>query len=184
MGAIDLAKSVVTEETESGFLDLMTRNHLYKKGLDYRHGTGHGIGAYLKVHEGPILVRMSPGGGELRENMFFSDEPGFYKDGQYGIRLETILRVVGKVFSEENFGQFIGFEAVTLVPFEPKLIDFSLMSPEQIEWLNEYNELIHQKVSPYFVDEGREDVVHWIEEKTARIDPGLSAAVQSYKNDL
>ncbi len=79
MGAIDLARSVVPANTEAGFVDLMTRNGLFQRGLDYRHGTGHGIGAYLKVHEGPILVRMSPGGGKMQKNMFFSDEPGFYK---------------------------------------------------------------------------------------------------------
>ena len=67
----------------------------------------------------------------MQENMFFSDEPGFYKDGEYGIRIESVLRVVNIAFNDETFGKFVGFESITLVPFEPKLIDFSMMSPGQ-----------------------------------------------------
>ena len=113
--------------------------------------SGHGIGAYLEVHEGPILVRMKnsePGG--FRPGMFFSDEPGYYQEGDWGLRLETILRVVSADLPDYGYGDFIKFEPVTLVPFEPKLIDFSLMNIRQIEWYNEYNALIREKVGPRY----------------------------------
>merc|ERR1719226_11222 len=86
--------------------------------MDYNHGTGHGVGAYLAVHEGPVGVGRD--NSVLQENMFFSDEPGFYKDGEFGIRIESVLRVVNLPFKDETYGKFVGFEPVTLVPFEPK----------------------------------------------------------------
>ena len=109
--------------------------------------TGHGIGAYLEVHEGPILVRMKNSEpGEFRPGMFFSDEPGYYQEGDWGLRLETILRVVSAGLPDNGYGDFIKFEPVTLVPFELKLINFSMLSPEQIDWYNEYNVKIRDLV--------------------------------------
>ena len=108
----------------------------------------------------------------------------FFQDGEYGIRLETILRVVKKQFPHKTFGEFIGFEPVTLVPFEPALIDFALMSPQQIEWYNAYNAKIVREISPHFAELGRSDVLDWISEKTARVDPRKSGSVQKRKKDL
>ena len=104
MGAIDLARLILPDGTSDRGVDLATRRHIFEKGLDYRHGTGHGIGSYLSVHEGPVRIAMSGNAGKLRENQFFSDEPGFYKDGEYGIRLETIIRVVKKDFPNSEYG--------------------------------------------------------------------------------
>ena len=107
MGQIDLAKSSVPIKIKEKFLDILARQYLFQKHLNYRHGTGHGIGAYLKVHEGPTYVgsadRTYP--GELRPNIFFSDEPGYYKEGEYGIRLENILRTVLANSSVETYGR-------------------------------------------------------------------------------
>ena len=89
-----------------------------------------------------------------------------------------------KEFPDKKFGEFVGFEAVTLVPFEPALIDFSLMSPEQIEWYNEYNSRIVREISPHFSDLGRSDVLDWISEKTAHVDPGVSGSVQKWRKEL
>ena len=101
----------------------------------------------MKVHEGPILVRMKNSKpGSFKVGMFFSDEPGYYKEGDYGLRLETILRVTEFEVDGEEYGKFVKFEPVTLVPFEPKLINFEMMSPEQIEWYNNYNKLTIEKV--------------------------------------
>ena len=86
-----------------------------------------------------------------------------------------------KEFQDKNFGEFVGFEPVSLVPFEPALIDFSLMSPEQIQWYNEYNSRIVREISPHFSELGRQDIVDWIKEKTAHIDPGVSGSVQKWK---
>lgn len=148
-GAIELARLVVPDNTLDSSVDLATRQFLFQHGLDYLHGTGHGIGAYLEVHEGPILVRMrNTNPGRLQAGQFFSDEPGYYQEGDWGLRLESILQVVPATFEHNQYGNFIKFEAVTLVPFEPKLINFSLMSPEQIDWYNVYNQIIRDKVGP------------------------------------
>ena len=128
MGAIDLASAKVPKSTKDGAVDLVTRQYLFEKGLNFRHGTGHGIGAYLKVstgvnslacrgdvlahyfkvHEGPIIVGMNNAAysltGSFVPGMFFSDEPGYYEDGAFGIRLETILRVVSMNTSTNDFG--------------------------------------------------------------------------------
>ena len=96
--------------------------------------------------------------------------------------METILRVVKREFPGKK--EFVGFEPVTLVPFEPALIDFSLMSPEQIEWYNEYNARIVQEISPHFSELGRSDVLDWISEKTAQVHPGKSGSVQKWRNEL
>ena len=107
MGAIDLAKVVLPINTQERFLDILTRQYIFQKELNYRHGTGHGIGAYLKVHEGPTYVGFSnrkyP--GKLKPNIFFSDEPGYYKEGEFGIRLETILRTIPANNSDESYGR-------------------------------------------------------------------------------
>ena len=177
MGAIDLAASVVPEGTQDTSVDLLARQELYYRGLDYRHNTGHGIGAYGGVHENPISIRkadLKP--GFFYENMFFSDEPGYYEDGFYGIRLETIMRVV-KIKKEEDaddglYGPMIGFEPVTLVPFEPKLIRYDMMLPEQIDWLNEYNKQINETLlEPYFLNDTL--VRNWLEARTGFVDRSL-----------
>ena len=89
-----------------------------------------------------------------------------------------------KEFPDKKFGEFVGFEPVTLVPFEPALIDFSLMSPEQIEWYNEYNSRIVREISPHFSELGRYDVLDWIAEKTARVSPAKSGSVQKWRDEL
>jgi len=175
MGAIELARIVVPEDTQDTAVDLATRQFLFNKGLDYRHGTGHGIGAYLEVHEGPILVRMSNSNpGKFKVGMFFSDEPGYYKEGDFGLRLETILRVVEFEGEGDEYGKFIKFEPVTLVPFEPKLIKFELMSPEQIEWYNNYNKVITEQVGMRLLEAGKQEAFDWIEARTKFVSPAES----------
>ena len=189
MGAMDLALVIIPKNTQDGAIDLATRQHLFDKGLNFRHGTGHGIGAYLKVHEGPINVHMHSGKegrltGSFAHNMFFSDEPGFYEDGNFGIRLETILRVVDVNLTSEplaTYGDFVRFEAVTLVPYEPKLIDFELMTTKQIEYFNTYNEKILNQVLPLVQDDRTRA---WIETRTQYVSPAKSYEVQKWKNEI
>ena len=138
----------------------------------YYLGTGHGIGAYGGVHENPTSIRMSGTPEYVYENMFFSDEPGFYKDGEYGIRLETVIYAKRKDF-QSPFGNFIGFEPATLVPFEPHLIDFSLMNPRQIEWFNKYNNQIKAQIKPFFEAKQNNQVLEWLESKTTYVDPQI-----------
>ena len=107
MGHIDLAKTTVPKNTQERFLDVLARQYIFQKALNYRHGTGHGIGAYLKVHEGPTYISSSNAQeypGKLQPNIFFSDEPGYYKEGEYGIRLENILRTASANNSDQSYG--------------------------------------------------------------------------------
>ncbi|CAG0913330.1 unnamed protein product [Notodromas monacha] len=117
MGAIDLAMAVFPKGTTDVAVDFVARQHLFNVGLNYRHGTGHGIGMFLGVHE----------------------EPGYYEDGKFGIRLETIVTVVEKNLPRNFDGPYLGLEPVTFVPFEPKLICAELLSTKQKNWLNNYN---------------------------------------------
>ena len=111
MGQIDLASATLPANTEEKYIDILTRRYIFDKGLNFAHGTGHGIGSYLKVHEGPTYLGMRDRDypSKLKPNMFFSDEPGYYKSGEFGIRLESILRVVPMENSNEDnaYGKII-----------------------------------------------------------------------------
>ena len=122
-----------------------------------------------------------PLSGSLDHNMFFSDEPGYYEDGNFGIRLETILRVVSLNLTDTTYGEFVKFEAVTLVPFEPKLIDFSIMSTKQIEYFNFYNEKIVNQILPLVQDERTKQ---WIKTRTEYVTPAKSYEVQKWKDEI
>ncbi|XP_037089675.1 xaa-Pro aminopeptidase ApepP-like [Pollicipes pollicipes] len=175
MGAIDLADLVINSQVKDVQMSLMVRQPLFKAGLNYRHGSGHGIGAYLTIHEGPILI--SPGGtGHLMEKgQFFSDEPGYYQDGEFGIRLETIL-FVQELDTEHNFdGPYMHFEPVTLVPFERNLIIPEMMSRRQLVWLNEYHRRVQLEVGPVLKRQKRERALKWLEARTAPIRPAKIA---------
>jgi len=174
MGAIDLARLSVPDGTLDIAVDVIARQHLFEKNLNYDHSTGHGIGSYLEVHEGPISIYFTEPSGKFEKNFFFSDEPGYYKENEYGIRLETILRAVSKDDTKTTFGNFLRFEVVTLVPFEPKLIDFGMMSPPQIEWLNGYNEHIRKSVSSVLKNKGRDRAYQWTMSRTEYVDPFLN----------
>jgi len=183
MGAVDLARGIFRAGTTDTRMDILARSPLYSVGLNYRHGTGHGIGAYGLVHESPIQVRIyKEEEHELKVGMFFSDEPGVYIENMFGVRLETVLRVVEKnlTYAGRGFGPFYGFQAVCLVPFEMKLIDFSLLSKEQVAWLNDYNKDIVEKVGPVLLDEGHTSAYSWMIERTMHIpwEQGRARAVR------
>eukprot|EP00092_Neocalanus_flemingeri_P014896 GFUD01016088.1.p1 GENE.GFUD01016088.1~~GFUD01016088.1.p1 ORF type:complete len:725 (+),score=200.23 GFUD01016088.1:283-2457(+) len=172
MGAVDLARGIFRAGTTDTRMDILARSPLYSVGLNYRHGTGHGIGAYGLVHESPIQVRIyKEEEHELKVGMFFSDEPGVYIENMFGVRLETVLRVVEKnlTYAGKGFGPFYGFKAVCLVPFEPKLIDYSLLSREQVDWLNQYNKNILDKVGPILLQEGYTSAYSWLVVRTNHI---------------
>lgn len=151
MGALNLLNGIFRAGTTDTRMDILTRGPLWSVGLNYRHGTGHGIGAYGTVHESPIQVRIyKKEEHELKVGQFFSDEPGIYIEDEFGIRLETVLRVVEKddlIYEDHGFGPFYGFEAVCLVPFEPKLIQYELLEKSHVDALNEYNTIIKAKLS-------------------------------------
>ena len=161
MGSIDLARAVFPRGTPDTRLDILARYHLLRAGLNYRHGTGHGIGAYGFIHESPIQVRVyAKEEHPFEEGQFFSDEPGYYQPNEFGIRLETVLRVVKKENlkhqEREDYGDFLGFEPVCLVPFEPKLIDYTMLNNEQVDWLNRYNRMVRERVGKELKAQGKD----------------------------
>jgi Xaa-Pro aminopeptidase len=121
--------------------------------LDYQHGTGHGVGYLLGVHEGPNQIRWRSTGGDavLEPGMITSNEPGLYLTGQYGIRLENLLLCVSR--GESSYGKFLGFEPLTLVPFDLDAVDSSQMTREEITLLNAYHELVLKTLSPHLTEE-------------------------------
>lgn len=146
-------------------LDVLARMPLWENHMDYNHGTGHGVGYLLNVHEGPHRLHWRLRDGEkvipLEEGMIVSDEPGLYLADQFGIRHENLLLV--RKGEKSAYGQFLYFEALTMVPFDREAIDVSLLSERELALLNEYHELVYRTISPYF--EGGEAA--WLADATA-----------------
>lgn len=153
----------------SGFaIDALARQHLWHYGLDYRHGTGHGIGSFLNVHEGPIGIgtRVQYSEVPLAPGNVISNEPGYYEDGNYGIRIENVI-VVTEAQTKYRFGDkpYLGFEHVTMVPMCRKLVDVTLLSDGEREWLNAYHKEVLEKTGGFF--EGDERTKKWLERECA-----------------
>ncbi|GAB1320092.1 putative Xaa-Pro aminopeptidase P [Madurella fahalii] len=155
-GNIALDTAIFPKGTTGFAIDCLARQFLWKTGLDYRHGTGHGVGSYLNVHEGPIGIgtRKQYADVSLAAGNVLSIEPGYYEDGVYGIRIEN-LALVREVKTEHTFGDkpFLGFEHVTMVPYCRNLIDETLLTAEEKEWLNKSNKEIFEKTEGFFKDD-------------------------------
>ncbi len=141
-------------------LDILARKALWDQHLNYDHGTGHGIGFYLNAHEGPQSISIRPIDVALEPGMITSNEPGIYRAGKYGIRIENLVLAVEK--EETAFGKFIGFETLTLCPIETTMIDKSLLDENEISWLNAYHKNVYTKLAPLLEDDER----LWLMEKT------------------
>ncbi len=142
-GHIALARAVFPKGTRGSQLDTLARMHLWQAGLDYAHGTGHGVGAFLSVHEGPQRIAKSAGGQagteqELLPGMILSNEPGYYKQGEYGIRIENLVLVEEREIVGAE-GEYLGFETLTFAPIDATLVDFAMLSPEERAWWDEYH---------------------------------------------
>ncbi len=151
-GMIALASAVFPRGTRGSQLDSLARQFLWAAGLDYQHGTGHGVGSFLSVHEGPQRIGKSAGGQggteqELLPGMILSDEPGYYKTGEYGIRIENLLLVEERDVAGAE-GAFLGFETLTLVPIERALVDRALLSDAEVAWWNAYHARVLAVVGP------------------------------------
>ncbi|TYG40195.1 hypothetical protein ES288_D12G073600v1 [Gossypium darwinii] len=151
-GHIALGNARFPNGTNGYSLDILARIPLWRYGLDYRHGTGHGIGSYLNVHEGPHQISFRPQARNvpLQVSMTVTDEPGYYEDGNFGIRLENVL-VIKEADTEFNFGDkgYLSFEHITWAPYQIKLIDLSILTPEEIQWLNRYHSKCREILAPY-----------------------------------
>ncbi|KAF4467576.1 xaa-Pro aminopeptidase [Fusarium albosuccineum] len=170
-GHIALDQAIFPKGTTGFALDSLARQHLWKNGLDYRHGTGHGVGSFLNVHEGPIGIgtRVQFAEVALAPGNVLSNEPGYYEDGKYGIRIENVV-VVKEVKTKHSFGDkpFLGFEHVTMVPYCRNLIDTKLLTSEEKEWFNAYNAEVWDKTQGYF--EGDGVTLAWLKRETAKIE--------------
>ena len=144
-------------------LDILARQAMWKEGLNYMHGTGHGVGSYLNVHEGPHQIRMECKPAPLQAGMTVTDEPGLYLAGKFGVRIENTLIV--KDFIETEFGKFLQFESLTLCPIDLDCADLDMLTAEEKQWLNDYHEMVFEKLSPLLNDEEKE----WLKTNTARI---------------
>jgi Xaa-Pro aminopeptidase len=164
-GHIALGEARFPNGTNGHALDILARVPLWKYGLDYRHGTGHGIGSYLNVHEGPHLISFRPQARNvpLHASMTVTDEPGYYEDGNFGIRLENVL-VIKEADTKFNFGDkgYLSFEHITWAPYQMKLIDLSLLTPEEINWVNSYHSKCKDILAPYM----NESEIAWLKKAT------------------
>ena len=132
-------------------LDILARQYLWREGLDYKHGTGHGVGYILNCHEGPQRISYAtiPGSRDavLKEGMMTSNEPGFYPEGKFGVRIENILLTVPHKDAVDGTEEFLTFEDLTLVPYDRDAIEKDLLSPEEREWIDTYHALVYDKLS-------------------------------------
>ena len=139
-------------------IDILAREALWREGLNYLHGTGHGVGTYLNVHEGPHQFRMEWKPAPLVAGMTITDEPGIYLEGKFGVRVENTLLITP--YKETQFGQFLQFESLTLCPIDTTPIIKDLLLAEEIDWLNQYHQRVFDTLSPHLDD----DVKAWLKE--------------------
>lgn len=159
-GHIDLSMMKFPFKTRGVQLDSIARYHLWESGLDYNHGTGHGVGNFLSVHEGPQSISKSLTNINLEEGMILSIEPGFYLENKYGIRIENLVYL-----KKAKYKNFLEFVTLTLVPYEKKLIDITQLNYKHIEWINDYHKNIYVKFSSHLDQEQKK----WLKIKTAPI---------------
>lgn len=162
-GHIAMAQMIFPEGTNGAQIDVIARQYLWKNGLSYLHGTGHGVGHFLNVHEGPQKVALNLSAFPFRPGMLTSNEPGLYRTGVHGIRCENLVLCVEAMTTE--FGRFYGFETVTVFPFDLNLFDTDIMTDDEIDWINRYHEQVRATLAPSL--EG--NALAWLENKTRKL---------------
>lgn len=154
-GHIALARTIFPAGTRGDQLDAIARQFLWKEGLSYLHGTGHGVGHFLNVHEGPQSIRLNHVPVALVPGMITSDEPGLYREGVHGIRCENLVLTVPAMTTE--FGEFYRFEPLTLFPFDLKLFDLQIMTDDEIDWVNNYHTEVRTRLWPLLATDDERD---------------------------
>jgi len=165
-GNISIALAKFPSGTKGYQIDILARKALWERGLNYGHGTGHGVGFFLNVHEGPQNISPVTGADsktDIESGMLISDEPGIYREGEYGIRIENLILCYED--EETEFGRFLKFDTVSLCYIDKSLIDISLLDKKEIEWLNDYHAEVYEKISPYLTQSEKK----WLKEKTVAI---------------
>ncbi len=160
-GNIRLSMAKYPKGTVGMQLDILARQFIWQEGQNYLHGTGHGIGSFLNVHEGPQSIRMNYNPVALMPGMITSNEPGLYKGGEYGIRIENLILTIKA--DTTSFGDYYAFETLTLCPIDLAPVDYSLLAPEEISWLNQYHEKVYKELSSLLTPKEQE----WLREKTS-----------------
>lgn len=168
-GHIQLELAKFPDGASGTQLDALARECMWREGYNYLHGTGHGVGSYLSVHEGPHQIRMEWKPTPLRAGMTVTDEPGLYLSGKFGVRIENTLLI--KDYQTTEFGKFLQMESLTLCPIDLTPVDFSMLQPEEIEWLDTYHRDVFEKLSPYL--EGED--LKWLREATRPVDRVMSS---------
>jgi Xaa-Pro aminopeptidase len=161
-GHIAIATARFPRGTTGSQLDAFARHAMWRAGLDYDHGTGHGVGYYLGVHEGPQHISKLPSPVALRPGMIISNEPGYYKLGAYGIRIENLVAVTQVETPPGGEHELFGFETLTLAPIDLSLIDSSMLDVDELSWLDDYHARVRETLSP-LVDR---DTQVWLEAAT------------------
>lgn len=162
-GHIALSRTIFPEGTTGTQLDICARYAMWQHGINYLHGTGHGVGSYLNVHEGPHQIRMNFVPTPLCAGMTVTDEPGIYKAGRHGVRIENTLLIIPDRTTE--FGKFLRFEPLTLCPIDKTPIVVSLLDQQEIDWLNTYHQKVYECLAPLLDEEHR----LWLKERTLPI---------------
>ena len=158
-GHLHLGNAVFKKGCSGVALDILARKPLWDNGLDFNHGTGHGVGYLLSVHEPPNAIRyrilenqeLNP---TLKPGMITSNEPGLYLENEFGIRIENLILCKEK--EKNEYGQFLHFETLTLCPYDEELIDVKLLSEEDIKLINEYHKKIYDKLTPYLTEDEKQ----------------------------
>lgn len=162
-GHIALARAIFPEGTRGAQLDALARQFLWAEGKAYYHGTGHGVGFFINCHEGPQNIRLNENPTPLQPGMITSNEPGLYLADRYGIRSENLI--VTELWKETEFGRFFHFEVMTLFPFDLNLFDTSIMTDEEIKWVNDYHTMVRNRLTPHLTP----DEAAWMAEKTREL---------------
>jgi Xaa-Pro aminopeptidase len=163
-GMIDLATAVFPRGTTGHQLDALARMPLWKAGRNFGHGTGHGIGYYLCVHEGPQSIRWQANPQPLLPGMVTSNEPGLYREGMHGVRHENII--LCRDAGSTEFGDWLDFETLTCCHIDTSAVLPELLGPDALAWLNGYNDYVYKTLAPLLPDE----VAQWLKIKTSRVD--------------
>lgn len=161
-GHIALATQQFPEGTRGVHLDTIARMSMWQEGLDYGHGTGHGVGYFLSVHEGPQKIAKIDNGNAIEEGMLTSNEPGLYRADKYGIRIENLTVCEKSV--ETEFGSFLRFKTVTLCPIDTKPIVVEMLTDKELQWLNDYHKMVRERLAPYL--NIYPDELKWLENAT------------------
>jgi len=162
-GHIGIATAVFPAGTRGSQLDILARKSMWDRKMNYGHGTGHGIGHFLNVHEGPQSIRTDENPVTLQPGMILSNEPGMYRAGQYGMRIENLIHVVDA--GEAGFGQFLCFETLTWFPIDLNLIEADMLTVQEKAWLNKYHHKVYEHIAPYL----NETEKGWLKKKTSGI---------------